>query len=123
MRRIRKIVYLLFVSAILQSCYYYNEEELYPSVGDCDTTNVTYSGTIAIIMAENCNACHPSGFPQGNVVTDNYTDLKTVADNGRLWGAINHAAEFTPMPQNLPKLSDCKLNKIKTWLDNGALND
>jgi hypothetical protein len=46
-----------------------------------------------------------------------------VVDNGRFWGAINHEDGYSPMPQNLPKLNDCDLKKIRTWIDEGALND
>jgi len=124
MKRIIKIIILLVISTtFLQSCYYDNEEELYPVVGDCDTTNVTYSNTIAIIMEESCNSCHNTGFPQGNIITDNYDVVKVIADNGKLWGAVNHEGGFAPMPKNLPKLNDCDLKKIKTWIDDGAIND
>jgi hypothetical protein len=46
-----------------------------------------------------------------------------VADNGKLVGAITHAAGFLPMPQSAPKLSDCNINKIKDWVNRGALNN
>jgi hypothetical protein len=107
----------------LHSCYYDIEEELYPLAGDCDVSNVTYSGTVAPMMANTCNSCHGSNFPQGGIRTDNYADLKTIADNGRLWGAINHEAGYRPMPDNLPKMNDCNLAKIRKWLDDGALNN
>ncbi|MCF8368490.1 MAG: hypothetical protein K9G76_05560 [Bacteroidales bacterium] len=114
---------ILALIVIFQSCYYDNEEELYPDAGDCDTTNVTYSGTISIILAENCTSCHGGDFPQANIKVDNYNDLKTVVDNGRFWGAINHENGFSPMPKNLPQLNECNLKKIKIWIDNGALNN
>lgn len=113
----------IILLAFLQSCYYDNVEDLYPTPLPCDTSIVTYSGSIAIIMQDNCNACHASGFPQGGVVTDNYNDLKTIADNGKLWGAVNHEEGYSPMPKNKPKLNDCDLSKIKIWIDNGALDD
>ncbi|MBN2172621.1 MAG: hypothetical protein JW731_00725 [Bacteroidales bacterium] len=125
MKTIRIIRLWIFITgfAVLQSCYYDSEEELYPSESNCDLSNVTYSGTITAILSQNCYSCHSSNFPQGNVVLDNYDDLKVVIDNGRFWGAVNHESGFTPMPQNLPKLPQCELDKIKTWLDNGAMNN
>ena len=115
------IVFLLL--ALLPSCYYDNVEDLYPDPLPCDTSDVSYSGTIAVIMQDNCNSCHGSGFPQGGVVTDNYEDLKVVAENGKLWGAVNREEGYSPMPKNRPKLNDCDLTKIRIWIDNGALND
>ena len=120
MRKIINIGLLTIALVWLQSCYWDNEEDLYPVVADCDTTNVTYSGTVAIILDDNCVSCHNSSFSQGGVVVDNYDDLKIVVDNGRFWGAINHEGGFSPMPQNLPKLPECELKKIRTWINEGA---
>ncbi len=114
------IAFVLVVSGMLSfsSCYYDDEENLYPQVGGCDNTNVTYSGTIAQIMSNNCNSCHSGSPPQGNIKTDNYTDLKAIAeDNNRLLKAVNHESNF-PMPKNGQKLSDCDLSKIRIWIDN-----
>lgn len=114
---------LLFVVIFIQSCTWDNVEDLYPQAAECDTLNVTYSATISSIMANNCNGCHGSGFPQGGVITDNYEDLKIVADNGKLWGAVNHDEGYSAMPQNLPKLNECDLSKIRIWIDDGALDN
>lgn len=110
---------LLFLAT---SCYYDNEEYLYPANG-CDTTNVTYSGTIGSILETNCNNCHNPGSPNGGVILNNYDDLKVVVNNGRFWGSVNHEQGYQPMPQNLPKLSECNLTKIKKWIDDGALDN
>jgi len=115
------IIVLIFIG--ISSCTFDNEEDLYPQIPDCDTLNVTYSETIAPIMSANCDFCHSGSTPQGNVLTDTYDDLKIIADNGRLWGAVNHESGYTPMPKDLPQLNDCDLKKIKSWIDNGALND
>lgn len=123
MRVINYLLILGFISVSLTSCYYDNEEELYPQPIECDTINVTYSQTIAPIMSASCNFCHGESSPSGNVITDNYDDLKTIADDGRLWGCVNHESGYSPMPKDRPKLNDCDLKKIKVWLDNGALND
>jgi hypothetical protein len=107
----------------INGCYYDDEENLYPQIGGCETTNITYSGTISQIMSGNCNSCHSGSAPEGNVKTDNYTDLKTIADNGKLWGVVNHETGFSQMPKDRPKLSDCDLSKIRIWIDGGALNN
>lgn len=123
MRSIKCLIVVGIISIGLTSCYYDNAEELYPQPEECDTINVTYSQTIAPIMNTNCNDCHSGTAPPANVITDNYTDLKTIADDGRLWGSINHESGYSPMPKDRPKMNDCDLKKINIWLDNGALND
>ncbi len=103
------------------SCYYNKEDELYPNTGSCDTTNVTYSSTInSILINYNCAFCHSSAANSGNIILTNYISLKTVADNGKLLGSITHTPGFSPMPRGAPKMKDCDINKIKTWIDAGA---
>ena len=122
-RHVLNWILIIMATAILSSCYYDNEEHLYPTAADCDTANVTYSGTIAPLMAENCNDCHNSVLANGGVITETYEGLKIVADNGRLEGAVFHEPGYSPMPQGLPQLPDCDLAKIKIWIDAGALNN
>jgi hypothetical protein len=113
------IVFILIIAGIMSfsGCYYDDEANLYP--GGCDTTNITYSGTIAQIMSNNCNTCHNGSAEPFLIITDNYTDLKSISeDNNRLWRAVNHESDF-PMPKDRPPLSDCDLSKIRIWIDNG----
>lgn len=107
----------------MTGCYYDNEEELYPQPIECDTSNITYSATIDPIMINSCNDCHGSSSPSGNVITDTYEGVKEIADDGRLWGTVNHEQGYSPMPKGLPKLNDCDLTKISIWLNEGALNN
>ena len=107
----------------LNSCYYDNEEELYPNPVECDTTNITYSGTVVPILENNCYSCHNTVNQQGGIVVDNYDDLRVVIDNGRFRGSINHLDGYSPMPQGGEKLNECNLTKINMWLDNGAPNN
>lgn len=105
---------LLMGSAFLSSCYYDNEEYLYPPGGQsatCDTVNLTYAANIAPIFADNCNGCHNSS--SGNLVLDNYTAQKN--NINKIWLAINHLPGATAMPQNGNKLSDCDIAKILRW--------
>ena len=64
---------------------------------ECDTTNVTYSVQVTSIM-NNCVSCHNASSPSGNIRLDNYTNVKTQVDNGKLIGSIEHKAGFSPMP-------------------------
>ena len=123
MKNINLFLILAVVVIGISSCTYDNVEDLYPQTPECDTLNVTYSQTIAPIMSTNCNFCHSGSTPPANVITDTYEDLKIIVDDGRFWGAVNHESGYSPMPQDRPKLNDCDLEKIRIWLDSGALND
>lgn len=111
-------IILIFVVSI-SKCYYDNEEELYPGSTECDTTNITYSGTIIPVLDVNCYSCHNPINPSGGVVLNTYSELVKHINNGSFQGAINHEAGFTPMPFGGEKLSDCFLLKTDIWIDAG----
>jgi len=121
-----KIILIILALAILSGCYYDNEEELYPNFGsNCDTTNVTYSGTIFPIISGDCISCHSGSVPQGNVLLEDYTTISAAAaipagQYGSLYGAISHDPGNSPMPKNGTQLSDCKIKQVKIWIDAGA---
>jgi ribosomal protein S16 len=91
--------------------------------GGCDTAVFTYSQAIRPLLDANCVGCHsgPSA-PLGLDYTI-YQNIKNVALNGRLIGAVTHKAGFSPMPKNSPQLSDCKITQIKKWIQSGAPNN
>lgn len=111
----------LVLTIAMSGCYYDNEEDLYLGSNTCDTTNVTYTASVAPVFAGYCNSCHSGGSPSGNIVTDNYNSV--VANMSRIKGAINHESGFSPMPQNGGKLSSCDLTKIDIWIRQGMLNN
>lgn len=111
----------LMLTISLHSCYYDNEEDLYPGSTACDTSNVTYTNSVAPVFAGNCNSCHGSVSPSGNITTDNYSSVK--ANISRIRGAVNHQSGFSPMPQNASKLSACDLTKIDVWINQGMPNN
>ena len=114
-------IFFIGICTLLQSCYYDNEERLYPQL-KCDTTNVTYSQTIAPIMNTNCIVCHNTTSSQGGVIVSTWAGLNTVALNGKLIPAVDHTGPF-PMPKIGGILSDCTIDKIRIWVQKGALNN
>ena len=91
--------------------------------GTCDTVNMQYTAHVKPILQGNCYSCHGNGQSNGGVTLDTYNGVKAVADNGKLIGVITHAAGYKPMPQGGAKLSDCNINKIRSWINRGGLNN
>ena len=123
---IKKYGHILLITGLiiyLSGCYYDKEAELYPFTNNCDTTNVTFSGSVAPVMASNCNGCHSGASASAGVKTDNYNDLLVIVNNGKLWGTVNHDPGFKPMPQNAQILPVCDRSKIKIWITAGAPNN
>lgn len=122
MKKFISITLLSLVGLLVTSCYYDSEEELYTD-SNCDTTNVTFSGTVQPILAANCNVCHSADIASGGVITDNYNGIISHVNSGIFWKAINHEPGAIPMPQNGQKLPACDLDKIKAWINQGAQNN
>lgn len=117
-----KAFYFLSIVALvlLTSCYYDSEEDLYAV---CDTTNVTFSGTVHPILEANCSSCHNASVAEAGIITDTHNDLIQHVESGIFWKAINHEPGATPMPYNQPKMQECDLLKIKAWINQGAPNN
>ncbi len=90
---------------------------------DCDTLNVTFSGTVWPTLEKNCKGCHSGENPEGEIPITNYNDIVLLANNGSLLGAISHDLGYVPMPENGQKLIECKITEIKIWIANGAQDD
>lgn len=88
----------------------------------CDTTNVTYTNSIAAILNSNCasSGCHDANSNNGSLA--NYADAAAFAGQGRIVGAINHSPGFSPMPYPVgsSKLAACSIDKIEAWISAGT---
>lgn len=121
----RTFLYALIIGAILQSCYYDNQEDLYQYVQeqDCNATTATFSADIAPILAAHCNRCHRNGREDGAVNLEGFSNVKPYADAGSLYGTANHAVGYPVMPTDGVKIPFCEIEKMRIWIANGALND
>lgn len=107
---------------MFNACSNKSEDDMTPP-NNCVTTNMSYTSNVLPIIKANCYSCHGNGTVTGGINLDGYDNLKVQVDNGNLKGAITHASGYTPMPYNQPKLSDCDINKILSWIDDGAANN
>lgn len=89
----------------------------------CDTTNISFSTDIQPILNTHCVGCHSSSFAAAGINLDNYTGVKAVVDNGKLYGSITHANGYSPMPKNGNKLDSCSILKVEAWINMGSPNN
>lgn len=116
---------ILLLSVLVPGCYNDTEEQLY-GVQACNLEGVTYSANVAPILLNNCYACHGQAIAPVNgagIVLEGYDKVRVAVENGLLLESVTHGANASPMPKNAPKLSDCKINTIKKWIGEGALNN
>jgi len=124
MKNLLRIIYVLSAGIILLAgCTYDVDDEINPNDPPCDTTDVSFTQEIVPILNQNCVVCHSGATPASNLLLDQYDEVKVVANNGALWGAINHESGFPAMPLNAPKLDDCDIQKIGAWINLGALEN
>jgi len=116
---------LLATSMVLATgCYYDVEEELYPAkAATCDTTGVTYATTVQPILAANCYSCHSAAVAQSGVVLEGFVNARQYAVNGLLLKTVSHDPGVAAMPQGVAKLPACDIEFIRTWVNQGALEN
>lgn len=90
---------------------------------NCDSTQFTFSGTIAPMINKYCRGCHNSGLSSGGYNFETYEGVISAVSANRILGALNHEPGYVSMPKGGNKLSDCEISQFKKWIENGALNN
>ena len=122
MEKLKLIIVLTLVQILFVGCYYDVEEELYPSI-DCQVENMSLANDILPILNNDCMGCHSAAANFGNITLEGYDELTKYVNDGSLIGVVKHGAGFSPMPKGAAKLLDCEVEKIQSWIDDGALNN
>ena len=110
-------------SSFFFSCYYDNEEALYPNIIPCDSINVTFSGSITPILSNNCS-CHSNinAAKVGNkIFLENYNDVSAHIDH--ILPSIKHDPQHIPMPNSGGKINDCYIKTFDRWVKIGMPNN
>jgi len=100
-----------------------NQGALNNQCESCDTTNVSFKVDIEPLIANTCQGCHSGTFPNAGVRLSSYEEIKTQAQSGSLLAVIRHEPGYVPMPYNQPQLSDCRIEQVRLWIEEGALNN
>ncbi len=114
-------IFVLSLLLVQTACYKDNKESMYPSTVFCDTTNATWGKDIKVIVDNSCatSGCHNNASAAGGYDLSNYTGVKTMVDNNRFLAVI----ESGSMPKNASKLDNCTINKVRSWIVKGALQN
>jgi hypothetical protein len=122
----RKLIIAAATILALGGCYNDKYEELYP-LGSvvCDTNVVTYAADIKPILDSKCSTtgCHDAVTASGSYDFTAHSGVQPAALNGKIAGSINWTTGFSAMPQAQPKLSQCDIDKITRWINQGAPNN
>lgn len=83
----------------------------------CDSSNVTYPGTVYPILAANCTSCHSGPSPAAGYDFTSYTDVTASVLNGSFLGAITHTPGYSAMPKDQAQLTNCSIALISKWIN------
>lgn len=132
----KNFVLIFMLILFFASCYYDNVDEMHPEAGltescdPADTIAITYTKHIQPILNQHCgtsdNGCHSAIVSGGNNMPLNtYAAVNQLEIDipGYLLSSITHddPLNIPPMPLNGGKLSDCKINKFRLWINQGHL--
>ncbi len=126
----KKLMMVAGLVLVLGSCYNDKYDKLYPVPPViCDTNNVSYTTVIVPILNASCNVsggCHDAaGAATSGYDFTTYAGLRFQALNGSVVSDITGAPTtgHNTMPKNLPKMSQCNINKMTAWVNQGAQNN
>ena len=129
----KKLIPVCLLVLFFSSCYYDKADKLYvtpDSTGNntgvtCDTNNVSYSATIKPITDQYCakSGCHDAAYQAGTYDFTTVNGLQQAVANGRLQGAVLHQSGYIAMPNDGAILSQCQINEIVAWANQGAKNN
>jgi hypothetical protein len=124
MKTLFSTVSTMFVLGLLlvqTACYKDNRESMYPSTLVCNTDSITWSKDIKVVVDNACatSGCHSNAAAAGAYDLSNYTGVKTMVDNNRFLAVI----ESGSMPKGAAPLDKCTINKIRSWIAQGALQN
>ena len=86
----------------------------------CDTISVSFSEFVFPTLKNNCTGCHSGEIPFGGISLDTYENILPLAISGRISAAISWDPGAPQMPFNSDKLDECTIDKIISWVENGA---
>lgn len=99
------------------------KKEENPSTGEMSTERVSFTQTVAPILAEKCGRCHISR-RSGDVSLASISQMVELIEAGDSAGSQLYAViEDGSMPKGNIKMTDDEKLAVKTWIDQGAKLD
>ncbi len=88
----------------------------------CKTENITFSQEIWPILESTCRGCHQGARAAKGIRITNYTQVKSMVDDGSLEGTVYHLGGYSPMPPG-GQVDSCSMQKLRIWIEEGALDN
>jgi hypothetical protein len=115
----KRLLSFFIIVIIGISCSSENVQELQDP---CDSADVVFKQDVEALLSANCTdaGCHNGPNGVGGLDLNTYASAKEIADNGKLMNRITGAGNLMPPSGKLPK---CDIERIRTWVEQGAPNN
>ena len=116
---LKKIIFLSIVvcSVLMFGC---GDDD---DMSTCETTDLTYTSDIASLFNNNCatSGCHVN-VGGTSFSFESHTAIITSPIFDNIVPSINHESDVQAMPRPIgsAKLDDCTIDKITSWINDGA---
>jgi len=82
--------------------------------------SITYETHISTIITTTCKSCHGGSNPHGNLLLENYNQVRNSAESGTLIQRINEVANPMPPSGLMPTYTRALFDE---WVQNGYLEN
>ncbi|MDZ7876420.1 MAG: hypothetical protein U5L45_02055 [Saprospiraceae bacterium] len=117
---------LLAVSTLVESCYYYNETDLYGPT-TCDTSTAKFTAFVSPLMMTACasSGCHSATAKASGIDLSSHTTIKAYITGSKaaFIGSMKRTSGYSAMPKGASKLADCDITKLEAWIAAGMQNN
>lgn len=93
------------------------------SCSSCDTTAVTYSGSLVPLLTTGCVACHSGASPDGGVDLTSHANVTSAVSYSNLMASIRQDPGAVAMPPAGSALNDCEVRLFEMWIEDGMPNN
>jgi hypothetical protein len=129
MKKIVRLIMIVFLGLAVNSCYYdaLPEEDYDPvDPGGPDPVLISYENDIVPLWVQ-CTGCHKEGGDEPNMLDNSYENLldgyvipENAVESILYKSLINDGVELMPPGSAWPS---SKINLVRDWINQGALNN
>jgi len=116
-----KLLFVFTAFVLTTSCAYDNAQDLVAV--PCDTSAVTFSQDISVIITQQCLSCHNDNNATAGLSLEGHEKSSTAALLYTFMNRVERSmGDALLMPPTGP-LSDCDQSKLRAWIAEGAPNN
>lgn len=82
----------------------------------CDANEFDFATNISPLIKSYCQGCHQASASNGGVILETETQIKAIANDGRLVNTLNATNGYSKMPP-VNNLTSCEIEQITNWVN------